>query len=296
MVSNNMNCRRSSFVSHVAKFAELPLEDGAATANDRISARRLRAPVASCLVGCAAVLMSCSFASATIIATFNPDLTNSLTVGLAGTSNPNIEGYAGNDADVEDRTLLHFDISSIASKLTSGYSVAALTLTVNSSASSIVNGDTLTPTIYPISNANAGWAATLNSSWNNLDQTVPTAWAGGPGLGAPGGPGIGSALASLSFSTTPVGPETFTFTGNLTGLLDGWLTTNAGLIVLDPFTASGGTNSSDPTVTPGSYFEFDRTTAITLTATLALPEPATGVMFCAGVAALGVVALKRRRF
>ena len=62
--------------------------------------------------------------------TFSPHRVVVMTPYYADTNYNTEGGYSGNGVEHENRSLLHFDVSSLASQLTPGVTVSSITLTV----------------------------------------------------------------------------------------------------------------------------------------------------------------------
>lgn len=192
-----------------------------------------------------------------------------------------------------------------------GFNLSALNGTYSSISSVVLtlygrsfSGTNKTIDIYEILAANSDWvegngtgtsvpgASTWNSKWDGA-----AAWTGGVGLGAPGG-GYGSTpLASRTFLAANAGshpntPFTFTFTGDLTALMNRWMTqaggANAGILLRLSNETIPGTDAEQVA------FQALQNGNSALFATLAvnyvpIPEPCSLLLFGCGALALGWV-------
>jgi hypothetical protein len=138
--------------------------------------------------------------------------------------------------------------------------------------------------VYRVKPSNAGWDETT-ATWNNFDQTVPTAWAGGPGLGDPDD-GYDAAPFDTFTYTDPSSTITVTIPQ---AMLNDWIANpadNAGIIM--SMLALDGTErplrfwSNNGDVPAALSFE-----------TQFVPEPSGLLLVSLGIA--GVAAVQRRR-
>ncbi|MFC1805641.1 DNRLRE domain-containing protein [Planctomycetota bacterium] len=88
-------------------------------------------------------------------------------------------GDAGNDAD--NRSLLRFDLSSLAGQFASGDGTIRLTLTGDIAGSPGIDDFF---DVYVVDPNNTGWSRT-KSSWNRLDQDTNVLWKDSAGLDLP---------------------------------------------------------------------------------------------------------------
>lgn len=191
------------------------------------------------------------------------------------------------------RTLIRFDLSSLQANLTAGDTITNVTLTLTSQAYAFGTKG-VANSLHRIDPVNAAWTES-QATWQNRDQSGPTAWAGGNGL-VSGTDYIATAL-DVQNSPNPgnLGPsdgDTITFTLNDLSFLPGWInnpSTNAGFLIRQP-----GVNT-------GAYDRFYSSEASTvafrplLTVTLVpVPEPASGFTMLMG-AVFALARWRRRR-
>jgi hypothetical protein len=193
-------------------------------------------------------------ANATIVS-FSSNRDSNLEEASPTKVTPDSTVYVGGGGTTgENRMLVGFDVSSLG---TSVASVSSITLTLRSRGPgggyTSVAGGPLQPTVYAVLPANATWAEGA-SSWNNKVQSGPTAWAGSAGLSTSGTDYAATALASVTVSVATAATHVFTFSGDLTGLINGWLSPggNAGLFLLDTNTDTSYVGFFDSTATGGN--------------------------------------------
>ena len=236
----------------------------------------------SCPLGLRALALSLTSVLAllstnTDAAMFSSDRDTTI-VGNGGADTPfNLSTtYVGEGGPNENRALVGFDISSIGPSVAS---VSAVSLTLHVVDSQFNGSPNLTPVVHAVLPADGNWAQGV-STWNNLDPSVPTPWAGAPGL-YDSGTDYGPTLASASFTGSVPSTVTFNFTGDLTGLVNGWLSGgNAGLLIFDStFVGSGSTYLGFAGSAGGA-------SAPELSITFATPEPASWALLSMGLVGL----------
>ncbi len=180
------------------------------------------------------------------------------------------------------RALLRFDnlTGFTGSQIQAGVS---LTVTVHDN-----NGGTPgTWSLYAISIANAGWTP-ANATWDNLNQSAPTAWAGTPGLSSPGTDYVATPVASLAFDAQAAGTQlVFNLTSAGVAIVANWVdnpSQNGGFLLrLD--------GPQDQNRNDGIWSAEAPTLSDRPLLTVALPEPTTPALLGAGALLLA----RRRR-
>jgi hypothetical protein len=128
---------------------------------------------------------------------------------------------AGSTSGVIWRTLLRFNLSSIANQYTTINQIQLTLTLLNPLGSNTMN-------LSEVNTANSGWLSS-SATWNNQNQSVSNGWDGGPGLGTTG---YGGVLDNENWSQTSTS-VTFTITGAVaTGVINDFTTgSNPGFII-----------------------------------------------------------------
>jgi hypothetical protein len=251
--------------------------------------RELKLSAAALLFAILSLSAHMSANAALLTTTSNRDTV--IVAGSAGNTAFNVPQFYVGRAATEDRSLLGFDIASIGASVAS---VSSMTLTLHVHSTSFATPSTTINTqVHAVLPGNKDWAQGV-SSWNNKIQSSTTPWTGTPatGLTIAGTDYDPALLASNSLSSTDPTPSTmvFNFSGDLTGLVNSWLSgNNAGLLLFD--TNLTATNVYVVFHGSGSSAELRPELSINYIPTL-VPEPSGLMLLLFGMIC---IAMKRRK-
>jgi hypothetical protein len=214
----------------------------------------------------------------------------------------------------EESSLLRFDVSPLSSVPDLQINSVTLKLFISQVAdwtASTVDEEPVVTEVHAVSAANAGWvqgaknftgATVGESAWDfRAFNTTPTNWAGSAGLRTPTTDYDPTVLASQTFITQSPAVNTeidYTFSGTpgqLTDLITGWMTTNAGLLMFDR-PEGGHTAMSTQRL---AFHTMEAATAgyrpQLVVDYISTPEPGTLVLTVTGLLGLVAYAWRRRK-
>lgn len=167
-----------------------------------------------------------------------------LTTG--GLANLNVGGWVGGAGSTAERTLIRFDLSSLA-----GQTITSASLTLTSTGQIVDHDWSDTLTVYRVSDANKAWVGGTGyanppgsngtATWGNLSENdVPASavpWAGSAGLMAAGTDYVATPLATAAISSTDAIGTQYTLTFADAAFLNVWASNpsnNAGFLLVLP--------------------------------------------------------------